>query len=85
VVAKAALYTASNMDCVLCTAATATYVITTPASTLDNTIVVKNQPASTHNVTVTPASGTIEGAATASVPPGNSITCVADGTNWEII
>jgi hypothetical protein len=73
------------MDCVKATATSGSYTITTPASTLDNTIIVKNQTTSTSNVTVAAASGTIEGTSTISVPPGNSVTLVADGSNWSIV
>ena len=60
--------------------------MTTPAATLDNTIIVKKVDSGVGGIVVTAASGTIDGAATATIYDRyDSITLVADGTNWSIV
>jgi hypothetical protein len=45
---------------------------------------IENSRASTANLTVTPASGTIDGAASLSLPPGSSVAVIFDGANYQV-
>jgi hypothetical protein len=80
VTSPVALMTAAAGQIVL---ANGTFTVTLPAATTGNVVDVKN--VGTGVITVAPASGTIDGAATYPLSVQyQSITIVADGTNWWI-
>jgi hypothetical protein len=81
VVSKTSTYAANNLDCVL---ANGTFTVTTPTTALDAAIIVKNT--GTGTITVSPASGTIDGGASSSLPvQWESKSYISDGTNWFVI
>lgn len=41
--------------------------------------------AATGNITITPAAGTIDGAATLAVLPSSTVTVISAGSNWVIL
>ena len=60
--------------------------ITLPTVTSNSGYKIQIKRLGTANVTITPASGTIDGAANATLSATNqSATCATDGTNWFII
>lgn len=84
---KTANYTALSLDnIVLANAVAGAFTVTLPAVASGQQLIVKKVDASVFVVTVVPASGTIDGAA--SVPLANqwqSRTFVSDGTNWFMV
>lgn len=77
-------YSAVASDIVLCTAGAGGFTVTLPASTINNQVIVKKVDAGAGTITVTPTSGTIDGAATDTITTRYvSNTYVADGTNWN--
>lgn len=73
-------------DVYLVSNAAAAVNITLPTVTSNSGYKVQIKRLGTANVTVTPASGTIDGAANQVLSVQfSSFTCVTDGTNWHII
>jgi hypothetical protein len=87
VVSKSASYTAVSTDgTVLATAGAAGITITLPAAASAQQLVVKKVDAGTGDVTVVPASGTIDGASNTLISTRYAVvTVVSDGTNWFLI
>ncbi len=85
VVATAVAYTAKAHEVVLATA-TAAFAVTLPAAAANISVLVKKVDASANVVTITPASGTIDGAATATLTAQwQSKELISDGTNWFLV
>lgn len=62
--------------------------VTLPAVTLDRFVRIKDSSgnANTNNIVITPASGTIDGAASHTIDSDyGSVVLVSDGTNWFIL
>lgn len=86
VVTKTTTYTAVTGDIVLASASGGAWALTLPAVTAGATVTVKKTDSSANAVTVTPASGTIDGASTLVINAQyDSFDVVADGTNWWIL
>lgn len=86
VVTKTTTYTAVTGDIVLASASGGAWALTLPAVTAGATVTVKKTDSSANAVTVTPASGTIDGASTLVINSQyDSFDVVADGTNWWIL
>ena len=84
--AQSTTYAANPGDIVLATAGAGGFTVTLPASTINNQVTVKKVDNGAGTITISPTSGTIDGAATKSiVVQYTSQTYVADGTNWNII
>jgi Zn-dependent alcohol dehydrogenase len=82
---KTGNYTAAANEFVPCDASGGAFTVTLPAATSGRVVTVKKTDSSTNGVSVAPASGTIDGAATATVyPQYASLEFIADGTNWHI-
>ena len=88
-VSKSALYTATGADSTILTTATSAYTITLPqgAAYKDKAFAVVKDNAGANAITVTPASGTINGAANFSLASGayHGVLATSDGTNYWII
>jgi hypothetical protein len=85
VVSKTGVYTAHSGDIVLANATSGAFTVTLPAAVADEMVWVKKTDSSTNAITVAPASGTIDGASTASVANQyDALQFVSDGTNWFI-
>lgn len=72
---------------VLANSTSAAFTVTLPAATSGRKIIIKDSggSAQTNNITVSPASGTIDGAASFVINNNyQSIDLVSDGTNWWI-
>ena len=82
-------YTVGSYTAILCNATGGAITLTLPASSLKRLLSVKKVAldSSTNAVTITPASGTIDNAATnAGVDAaGDKMMILSDGTNWHII
>jgi hypothetical protein len=86
VTAQSANYTAIAADIVLCTAGAGGFTVTLPASTINSQVIVKKVDGGAGTITITPTSGTIDGAANQTITTRYvSLTMVADGTNWNLI
>ncbi len=86
VVAKSATYSALAADIVLCTAGAGGFTVTLPAAVLDEQVIVKKVDSGAGSITITPASGTIDGQATLVIAMQyEGFTMVSDGTNWFVI
>lgn len=84
--AKSASYTAVNGDVVLCTAGAGGFTVTLPAVGAGRQVIVKKIDNGVGTITISPASGTIDGAANAAITTQNqSYTAVCDGTNWFLV
>lgn len=84
VTARSTTYTALASDIVLCTAGAGGFTVTLPASTINSQVIVKKVDAGAGTITISPTSGTIDGAATDTITTRYvSNTYVADGTNWN--
>jgi hypothetical protein len=84
VATKTAAYTAVTTDnLLLADATTAAFTITLPAVAAGQLLTVKKIDSTANAVTISPASGTIDGAATDSIAiQWQARTYVSDGTNW---
>lgn len=80
-------YTALGGDIVLATAGVVGYVVNLPSVTTPGTqVIVKKVDANSGTITITPASGTIDGQSTYPISTQyQSVTLVSDGTNWNLI
>src|SRR5207253_1542915 len=87
VVSKTANYTAAGFDVVLCDATSGSFTITLPSVSVNGRkVTVKKTDASVNTVTISPASGTIDGAASLVISTRwVSYDVIADGTNWYVI
>lgn len=84
-VAPTTTYTALAGDIVLATAGAGGFTVTLPAVSRNAQVQVKKVDSGAGTITVSPASGTIDGAASyALVVQYDSVTLVCDGTNWNI-
>jgi hypothetical protein len=84
--AKTGNYTAASGDLVLADTSGGAFAVTSPAATSGAWFAVKKKTADTNVLTVTPASGTIDGASSFTTSAGYSAyTFVADGTNWWVV
>lgn len=86
--AKSAAYTAQSAqnETVEVTCSSAALVITLPVSVAGRRYNIKKMDATAYAVTITPTSGTIDGAANLSIASQyQAFTVVSDGTNYEII
>ena len=82
-VAPTATYTAIAGDIVLATAGAGGFTVTLPAVTKNAQVLVKKVDSGAGTITVSPASGTIDGAASlALVVQYDLCLLVANGTNW---
>jgi hypothetical protein len=85
VVSKSAIYTAVAGEIVLCTAGAGGFTVTVPIG-LENQTIVKKVDSGAGTITISPASGTIDGAASIAVTTRyQSYTIVGDGTNGNVI
>jgi hypothetical protein len=85
VTSKTTTYTAANGDLVLADATSAAFTVTSPAATANNVFTVKKTDSSANAVTISPASGTIDGASSWVIyDQYSSFTFVSDGTNWFV-
>jgi hypothetical protein len=83
---KATTYTAVNGDIVLADATGGTFAVTLPAVAAGLIVDIKKVDASANAVTITPASGTIDGAATVALTTRYaSRSMVSDGTSWFLL
>lgn len=86
VVAKTTTYTAVNHDLVLASASGGAFTVTLPAVAAGAFVTVKKTDSSANVVTVSPASGTIDGASSVALSVQyESYDFVSDGTNWFIV
>lgn len=86
VLAKSANYTLSGADVVLGTAGAGGWTATLPAASLGTQVVVKKIDSGAGTITVSPASGTIDGAASvALIVRYDSVWLESDGTNWFVL
>lgn len=86
VVSKTTTYTAASGELVLADASGGAFTVTLPAVASGATCTVKKTDSSINAVTVSPASGTIDGAATVRLTAQNaSFDLMSDGTNWFIV
>lgn len=86
VTAQSSNYTAKPGDIVLATGGSGGINILTPSSTANGQFAVKKVDPGVGAITITAASGTIDGAATQVILiQYQSLTLVADGTNWNLI
>jgi hypothetical protein len=84
--AKTGNYTAASGELVLADTSGGAFAVTSPAATSGAWFAVKKKTADTNTLTVTPASGTIDGASSFTTSAGYSAyTFVADGTNWWVV
>lgn len=80
---KSAAYTANDGEAVLADATSGAFTVTLPASSAGRSVTVKKVDSSSNAVTVTPGSGTIDGAASLSLTVQYaSRDFLCDGTNW---
>jgi hypothetical protein len=78
--------TASSGDIWEITTGSSAFAVTLPASSYGNRVIIKKVDSGAGAITITPASGTIDGAATLVLSSQNAaVELVADGTNWLII
>jgi hypothetical protein len=84
---KTAAYTALLTDSVvLANPSGGAFTVTLPAATLGQQVIVKNIDNTTGNqVTVVPATGTIDGGSSVALASYTSNTFVSDGTNWWMV
>jgi hypothetical protein len=83
---KTTTYVAVGRDVVLASASGGAWVLTLPAVTAGRWVTVKKTDASANAITVTPASGTIDGAATYPITTQwLSRDFISDGTDWFIV
>lgn len=83
---RTAAYTAVARDLILASAATAAFTVTLPAVTAGRWVTVKKTDSTANAVTVSPASGTIDGASTHVIATQYaSRDFVSDGTNWFVV
>lgn len=86
VVSKTTTYIAVAGDIVLADASGGAWVLTLPAVTAGRWVTVKKIDSSSEAITVTPASGTIDGDATFPISTQwLSRDFVSDGTNWFVV
>ena len=86
VVTKTTTYTAASGELVLASASGGAFTVTLPAVAAGAVCTVKKTDSSANAVTVSPASGTIDGAATQQVTVQyESLDFISDGTNWFIV
>jgi len=84
---KTANYTALSTDgIILADASSGAFTITLPAVAVGESLIVKKIDSSVNYVTVSPASGTIDGDASVIIGvQWRSLTFVSNGTNWFLI
>lgn len=83
---KTTTYTAADHDLVLASASGGAWVLTLPAVGAGKWVTVKKTDSTANAITVTPASGTIDGAATYPITSQYvSRDFVSDGTNWFVV
>jgi hypothetical protein len=83
VVSRSTTHTAANGEIVLADALAAGWVLTLPAPTADHEVNIKKVDVTSNAVVITPSSGLIDGSASVPIDtPFESVTVVADGTNW---
>ena len=83
-VAPTTTYTALAGDIVLATAGAGGFTVTLPPVTKNAQVFVKKVDAGAGTITISPASGTIDGAASAAlINQYDEVLLVADGTNWN--
>ena len=82
-------YTVGNYTAILCNATSGAITLTLPASSSQRIVIVKKKAldSSANAITLTPASGTIDNAASnAGIDAaGDMMIILSDGTNWHII
>jgi len=78
-----AAYTTTAQDYLVVCGGASTYTVTLASSAAGRVLMVKN--AQSNNITVSPASGNIDGEASVTVEPLQSIQVVFDGTNWQLV
>lgn len=85
VVSKTGNYTAASGDIVLANATSGAFAVTSPAATSNAVVTVKKTDSSTNAVTFSPASGTVDGAASFVLTNQyDAVVFRCDGTNWWI-
>ncbi len=86
VVAQNTTYAAISGDIVLATAGVGGWTLTLPAASLGNQVFIKKIDNGAGTITVTPASGTIDGVSSIGlIVQYDSIWLDSDGTNWFIL
>ena len=81
--AKSAIYTASSGDIVMATAGAGGWVLTLPAVARGAFVYVKKVDSGAGTITITPASGTIDGASTLGLVVQYDVAMlVSDGVGW---
>jgi hypothetical protein len=85
VVSASTTYTAAANDLVLCNTGTASFTVTLPSPVVDTTVSVKKVSSDANVVTVSPASGLVDGASTLTISSfGSCVDLAADGSGWWI-
>jgi len=84
--AKTGNYTAADGDVVICDATGGAFTITLPAVAAGAYVTVKKKDSSANAITVSPASGTIDGAASQLISTQyTSLDFISDATNWWLV
>src|SRR3954449_9949009 len=82
---KTGAYTAASGELVVADATAGTFAVTLPAPTAGRRVGVKRTSSGANAVTVSPASGLIDGYTSVSLTTqGAVIVLDADGTNWTV-
>lgn len=84
--AKTGNYTAVSGDVVICDATGGAFTITLPAVAVGAFVTVKKKDSSANAITVSPASGTIDGAVSQLISTQYvSLDFISDATNWFLV
>lgn len=86
ITAKSAGYTAAAGDFVMATTTSASFVVGGPVgAAAGNVVAIKKVTSDANTVTFTPASGTVDGAASAVISVFEAeLMFTFDGTNWQV-
>lgn len=76
-------YTATAQDYLIICGGSASYTVTLPSSAAGRVLMVKNNQS--NDITVAPASGTVNGESGVTVEPLQSVQVVFDGSNWHLV
>lgn len=86
VVARAGNFTAADGEIELCNASAGAIAATLPAAAANARVRLKKTDSTNNQVTITPPSGTIDGAAALVLTaPNQAIDAICDGTNWYVL
>lgn len=86
VVAASTTHSSAAGEITLCTAGVGGFTVTLPAVVANEQVIVKKIDSGAGNITISPASGTIDGQSTVVINMQyQSFTLVSDGTNWFVI